>query len=461
MTDSADIIPRETHSDWMRLQTLILLRWGAITGQMVAITVAWQFYGIQFNLGACFLVVGAAIIANLVSIFVYPESKRLTQTEATMTLLFDTAQLALLLALTGGLHNPFALLILAPATIGATALQTRATVFLAAATIAMVTLTGYANLPLRMADGSQIRVPPLVEFGHWLAIVIGVVFFGIYARRVSSEIHSMGEALLATQMALAREQKLTDLGGVVAAAAHELGTPLATIKLVSAELIDELADRPDLREDAELIRSQADRCRDILRSMGRSGKSDRQMHSAPILQVLRDAAEPHAARGKVLHFDAAPGPGGADRQPMILRQSEVMHGLRNLIQNAVDFAVANVWVDVEWTPARIVIRIVDDGPGFPPHLIGRLGDPFMRRRRDDDDRGRRPEYEGMGLGLFIAKTLLERTGAELSFANAADPFLSAEERPQRCGAIVEVIWPRERIAAPDGGPLGDNLRIEH
>jgi len=460
MTDPSDTIPRETHSDWMRLQTLILLRWGAITGQLVAITVASRIYGIQFSLGACFLVVGAAIIANLVSIFVYPANKRLTQTEAVMTLLFDTAQLALLLALTGGLHNPFALLILAPATIGATALQTRATVFLAAATIAMVTLFGYANLPLRMADGSEIRVPPLVEFGHWLAIVIGVLFFGIYARRVSSEIHTMGDALLATQMALAREQKLTDLGGVVAAAAHELGTPLATIKLVSAELIDELEDRPDLREDAELIRGQADRCRDILRSMGRSGKSDRLMHSAPILQVLRDAAEPHAARGKALHFDAAPGPGGDDRQPAILRQSEVMHGLRNLVQNAVDFASANVWIDVEWTPSRIAIRIVDDGPGYPPQLFGRLGDPFTRRRRSDEDRARRPEYEGMGLGLFIAKTLLERTGAQLTFANAADPFLTADERPQRCGAIVEVTWPRDRIAASESGPLGDNLPIE-
>lgn len=460
MPDTLDAIPRETHSDWMRLQTLILLRWGAITGQLVAITVAWRFYGIQFNLGACFLVVGAAIIANLVSIFVYPANKRLTQVEAVMTLLFDTAQLALLLALTGGLHNPFALLILAPATIGASALQTRATVFLAAATIAMVTLFGYANLPLRMPDGTEIRVPPLVEFGHWLAIVIGVVFFGIYARRVSSEIHTMGDALLATQMALAREQKLTDLGGVVAAAAHELGTPLATIKLVSAELIDELADRPDLREDAELIRSQADRCRDILRSMGRSGKSDRLMHSAPILQVLRDAAEPHAGRGKALHFDAAPGPGGDDRQPLILRQSEVMHGLRNLVQNAVDFARANVWIDVEWTPSQIAIRIVDDGPGYPPQLFGRLGDPFTRRRSSDADRAQRPEYEGMGLGLFIAKTLLERTGAELTFANAADPFLAADERPQRCGAIVEVTWPRERIAAPEAGPLGENARIE-
>ncbi|WP_126975201.1 sensor histidine kinase RegB [Frigidibacter oleivorans] len=456
---------RETHGDWIRLQTLILLRWGAIGGQLAAITVAWRIYKVDLNLGACFLAVGAAIIANLVSVFVFPLNKRLTETQAMLTLLFDVAQLAVLLALTGGLHNPFALLILAPATIGATALRTQSTVMLVAATVAMITAIGWVNLPLRLIDGTPIRVPALFEFGHWLAIVIGVVFLAVYARRVSSEVHSMSEALLAAQLALAREQKLTDLGGVVAAAAHELGTPLATIKLASSELVDELEDRPDLREDALLIRAQADRCRDILRSMGRAGKSDLQVTSAPFLQVVQEAAEPHADRGKTLHIAAGPLPGGDPAHPAVLRLPELIHGIRNLVQNAVDFAAQDVWIDIDWTPAWLRLRIADDGPGFPPHLLGRIGDPFMRRRRtgpqpEPEPGGdpARPGYEGMGLGLFIAKTLLERTGAELSFANGSDPFLSAEERPERCGAIVEVRLPRDRLT-PRGGPLGDNPRL--
>lgn len=446
---------RESHSDWVRLRTLILIRWIAIFGQIVAIAVAQRVYRVDLDLGLCFAAVGAAVIANLVAVFVFPETKRLSEVGATLTLLFDTAQIAALLYLTGGLNNPFALLILAPTTIAATALQTRATVFLGLMTIALVSLVARVHRPLAMQDGGMITVPGIFEFGFWLAIVIGVVFQGLYARRVASEIHSMGEALLATQMALAREQKLTDLGGVVAAAAHELGTPLATIKLASAELADELADHPDLRADAELIRDQADRCRDILRSMGRAGKDDLHLHRAPLAAVVREAAEPHAGRGKALHIGAGAGTGP---QPVIRRQPEVIHGLRNLIQNAVDFARGNVWVDLGWTDDRVRLRIVDDGEGFPPHLIGRIGDPFMRRRKTEAERAKRPEYEGMGLGLFIAKTLLERTGAELSFANARDPFLTAEEQPERSGAIVEVVWPRARIEAP-GEALGLNRPI--
>ncbi|HEX9857926.1 MAG TPA: histidine kinase dimerization/phospho-acceptor domain-containing protein, partial [Paracoccaceae bacterium] len=269
--------PQETRSDWVRLHTLILLRWTAITGQIAAITVAVRYYEMQLPLGWCFLAIGASIIANLVAAFVFPENKRLSEIQALLTLLFDLTQLSVLIFLTGGLTNPFALLILAPVTISASALELRTTVILGAAAISMVTLNALFYLPLRFADGAVLAVPGLFAFGFWLSIVIGIVFLGAFSHRVAAEIRSMSNALLATQMALAREQKLTDLGGVVAAAAHELGTPLATMKLVSTELMAELADKPDLYDDARLIRDQADRCRDILRSMGRAGKDDKHM----------------------------------------------------------------------------------------------------------------------------------------------------------------------------------------
>ncbi|MEL7117086.1 MAG: histidine kinase dimerization/phospho-acceptor domain-containing protein, partial [Pseudomonadota bacterium] len=251
----------ETRSNWVRLRTFILLRWTAIFGQLVAITVAQRYLGFTIELGLCYLAIGAAIIANLVSIFVYPENKRLTEGEALLFLLFDVTQLSFLLFLTGGLHNPFALLVLAPVTISATALHLRSILILGGVAIVLMTSLLFFHIPLRTANGDIIRMPDIILFGHWVAICIGIVFEAIYARRVTSEIHSMSQALLATQMALAREQKLTDLGGVVAAAAHEMGTPLATIKLVSSELMEELDDQPELREDAELIRAQADQCR--------------------------------------------------------------------------------------------------------------------------------------------------------------------------------------------------------
>jgi two-component system sensor histidine kinase RegB len=460
---SHSLVTADARSEWVRLRTLIMLRWLAIAGQTAAILFSHFQLGLRIELGLCFLAVGAAVISNLIAMFVYPANKRLSEREAMLTLLFDLSQLAFLLYLTGGLNNPFALLILAPVTIAATALSLWSTVFLALTAILLISVVTVWHVPLRTDQGFILRMPQLFVYGFWIAIVIGVLFLGAYARRVTMEMHTMSQALLATQMALSREQKLTDLGGVVAAAAHELGTPLATIKLVSAELADDLADRPGLREDVELIREQADRCRDILRGMGRTGKDDLHLRKAPLGAVVREAAEPHMDRGKEIHFDISPERGADGRQPTVFRRPEVIHGIRNLVQNAVDFAEANVWVDVHWSGDEISVRVTDDGRGYPVDLIGRIGDPFLRRRRGAEDRIRRPEYEGMGLGLFIAKTLLERSGAEVIFANGSDPFLDPSERPPRSGAIVAVTWPRARIALPDEAakaPLGQNRPIE-
>jgi two-component system sensor histidine kinase RegB len=449
---------RPERSDWLRMRTLILLRWLAIMGQLAALMVADRYFGMLLPLGLCYLAIGSAVIANLVSIFVFPENKRLTEAEAILTLVFDLSQLSFLLFLTGGLTNPFALLILAPVTVSASALELRAIFALGTLAAVFVTLIGMINVPLRFDDGSLFQIPGLFEFGFWLSIVIGIAFLGIYSRRIATEMHSMSDALLATQMALAREQKLTDLGGVVAAAAHELGTPLATIKLVSTEMIDELGGNPDMQDDARLIRDQADRCRDILRSMGKAGKDDLHMRQAPLSTVLHEAAEPHLARGKEVIFSFSAGAGSDAPEPLLLRRPELIHGLRNLVQNAVDFAHARVWVDGQWTEDRLTIRIIDDGDGFPSQVIGRIGDPFVRSRPAGGATAR-PGYEGMGLGLFIAKTLLERTGAELSFANAGDPFLTAAERPERSGAIVEAIWPAQALVVPSGMALGENRNI--
>jgi two-component system, sensor histidine kinase RegB len=463
MRDPTLALFKSRRSNWVRLRTLIVLRWIAIAGQLGAITVAQRLFDLDLELGLCFLAIGAAITANLIAVFVYPENKRLTESEVAVMLLFDISQLSFLLYLTGGLHNPFALLILVPVTISATALRPGTTALLGGVAIFFITVVTQYYVPLRTDLGFIMRMPSDFVFGFWVAIVIGVVFLSAFTQRVTAEIYAMSDALVATQMALAREQKLTDLGGVVAAAAHELGTPLATIKLVSSELAEELEDQPELLEDVNLIRSQADRCRDILRSMGRAGKDDLHLRNAPLATVVREAAEPHAHRGKEIHYDIAPGPGGDARQPVIRRRPEIIHGLRNLIQNAIDFAEANVWIDIAWTPDTVTVRIIDDGPGFPQQVLARIGDPFVRQRRGEDDTPQRPEYEGMGLGLFIAKTLLERSGAELTFANGRDPYAGDVRDGDRDGAIVETVWPRADIVAEGaeaGRPLGDNIRIE-
>lgn len=445
-------------SNWVRLQTLVLLRWLAIAGQLTAIVVADAYFGIRLALAPCLIAIGFSVLVNLLSSSFYPRNRRLSELEALVLLAFDSCQLASLLYLTGGLNNPFALLILAPATIAATALAGRATATIGTLTVVLVSLLAFRYVPLRLIDGTEVGVPPLFGFGFWLAIVIGVVFLALYARRVSSELYAMSDALLATQMALAREQKLTDLSGVVAAAAHELGTPLATIKLTSTELADELRDHPALRADAELIRDQTDRCRDILRSMGRAGNDDLHMRAAPFSLVVQEAAEPHRNRHATVNFTAQEEQ--PSRQPLLYRRPEIIYGLRNLVQNAVDFSTTNVWIDLSWSKDEITMQIVDDGPGFPASVLGRIGDPYMRQRpQRAEPAGVRGHYEGMGLGLFIAKTLLERTGAKLKFENAIKPYVAKDGKAHAGGALVKVSWPRGVIEAAAEDTRGTNAAL--
>ena len=449
--------------NWIRLRTLVVLRWTAIAGQLGAVLVAYQLFRLDINLGLCFMVIGASVIANLIAIFVFPESKRLTEREILMMLLFDIGQLSALLYLTGGLNNPFAMLILVPVTISATALRTRHAVLMGLVAIILVSFIVRFYVPLRNMEGAIVGLPEIFTFGFWVAIVIGVIFLGAYTHRVTGEVSSMSEALLAVQMVLAREQKITDLAGVVAAMAHELGTPLATIKLASSELMSDLKDRPELCDDAALIHDQADRCRDILHSMGRAGKDDLHMRQAPLCAVLQEAAEPHSDRGINLRFSPDPETCGLNPKPIIFRRPEIIHGLRSLIQNAVDFAESTVWIDSTNSRKKVTIRIIDDGPGYPPHLIGRIGEPFLNSPAQHAQRNGRREYEGMGLGLFIAKTLLERTGAELFFANAGDSHPLQSAPGERCGAIVEVVWPSSAVCVPawkTSAGLGLNQPVE-
>jgi two-component system sensor histidine kinase RegB len=451
---------REHRSNWVRLRTLIVLRWIAIFGQLAALTIAQRLFDLDLNIGLCFMAIGASIVANLVAEFVYPENKRLSETEVAGMLTFDILQLSGLLALTGGLNNPFAVLILAPVAISAMALKPITTAWISGLSVLLAVILTFNFVPLTTETNEVLAIPDMFLFGFLISITIGVVFLAVYAGRVTAEVHAMSDALTATQMALAREQKLTDLGGVVAAAAHELGTPLATIKLASGELIEELSDQPELREDAALIRDQADRCRDILRSMGQAGKEDLHMKQAPIGAVVREAAEPHANRGKQLHYDIGGGAGALSEQPIIMRRPEIIHGLRNLVQNAVDFACEHVWIDILWDESHVKVRIIDDGSGFSSNVMNRLGDPFVGRKARA---GNRPGYEGMGLGLFIAKTLLERSGADVSFANGRTPFEPKPEPGERAGAVVEARWRREGLGETNQAgraALGANVPIE-
>ncbi|MEM7240587.1 MAG: ActS/PrrB/RegB family redox-sensitive histidine kinase [Pseudomonadota bacterium] len=445
----------QIRGEWVRPQTLILLRWLAILGQSTAVFVAVQFLDLQLQLWLCICAISASAIFNLYLSYMVRGVQRLSANEALLGLGFDLCQLLVMLYLTGGLNNPFAFLLLAPITISATTLRLNATLFLEFVAILGITILVYIHRPLIFSDGTTLALPQLLVWGMWTALLIGFLFVALYARRVTVEIYSMSEALAATQMALDREHKLTLLGGVVSAAAHEMGTPLATIKMVATELEEELSHSPDLRSDATLVKEQADRLSQILKDMGRSGKQDLHIQFAPFSSVVDEAAEPHANRGKTITINANAKAGHSEKMPDFPRSPEIVHGLRNLIQNAVDFAATQVWIDLSWDAESIQFHITDDGPGFPYELIGRIGDPLIRRYKSTPE-ATRPEYEGMGLGLFIARSLLERSGARLNFYNATGQF----KLGAALGAAVEVRWSSSAILKPDSiGTENPNTRV--
>lgn len=456
--------------DWVRLRTLVVLRWIAIAGQSAAVLIAASWFGFELPLSLCALLISASVSFNIAAQMVHPAEKRLSEAGTLASLFFDLAQLVGMLVLTGGLDNPFVVLILAPVTVAATALRLRSTLWLGGAALAAIPLMAFVHEPLVMAGGRALDVPGLYRLGIAAALAIGLVFMGLYAGRVAAEGYAMSEALAATQLALAREQRLAAIGGMAAAAAHELGTPLATIKLVAGELADELAGHPELAEDAALIRREAERCGAIMADLSQGGRDDAQVKLAPVSAVIAEAARPHATRGKrvIVRIDGAPAEEAGADQPMIARSPELIHGLRNAIQNAVDFAASTVWVDADLSDATLRVAVGDDGPGFSPDILPRLGEPYVSTRARGERRAADGEYEGMGLGLFIARTLLERTGARVSFANGSDarrgaPAGAAAEQARPPGAVIEIVWPSQVLVAAPGQArraLGPNRRFD-
>jgi two-component system, sensor histidine kinase RegB len=470
MLEQRSFLDMRARGDWVRLRTLVGLRWIAIAGQTGAVLIATQWFGFELPLAICALCISASVSFNVAAQMVHPAETRLSERGTRASLFFDLAQLVSMLMLTGGLNNPFAMLILAPVTVAATALRLRSALWLGASALLAITLMSYVHVPLVTDDGDALEVPAVYRHGIAAALAIGLVFLGIYARRVSVESHAMSEALAATQLALAREQRLAAIGGMAAAAAHELGTPLATIKLVAGELARELAGNSELADDVALIRSEAERCGAIMRDLSQGGRDDAHVKLAPVSAVIAEAARPHANRGKALivRVDGVPAERADTTQPTIARSPELIHGLRNAIQNAVDFAASTVWIDAEVNDDTLRIAVGDDGPGFSPDILPRLGEPYVSTRARGDRRVSAQHYEGMGLGLFIARTLLERTGARIAFANGSDrrarPAVNMPlETLHPPGAIIEMVWPIDALVAPPGAtrrPLGPNRRFD-
>jgi two-component system sensor histidine kinase RegB len=421
----------------VRLRTLTTLRWLAVGGQTLAIVAVHFGFGFATPLGLCIIAIAASAWLNLFTMLRFSPQRVLTEREAGTYIAFDIVQLSALLAFTGGLLNPFSALIIAPVTIAASFLSLRYTILIAALALSGVGLLGLYHMPLPWRPGETLELAPIYKFGVWAALSFSVIFFAAYAHRIAAESAQMRSALAATQLVLEREQRLSALGGLAAAAAHELGTPLATIQLTAREMQEELKDDEIMAEDAALLVDQAKRCREILGRLSQRGETGDAIHDrVAVSNLLKESAGPFLERtsGPYIRIETESGDGLAE--PMLRRRPEIVYGLRNFIGNAVGFARSTVRVSGVWSEGRLAVSIEDDGPGFSPEILSRLGEPYVSSRAGA--RGRSARTGGMGLGFFIAKSLLEGSGAEVSWSNR-----------ESGGARVAAAWPLpEVVAAP-------------
>lgn len=411
----------------LRLMTLTRLRWLAIVGQSLAVITVAYILAYPMPVALCFVLIALSAWLNLFVSFRYPASTRLEPRAGLAMLLFDVFQLFGLLYLTGGISNPFAMLLIVPAVVSASSLPWRFTLFLSAIVVIGVSVLGIFHMPLPWIAGASLVIPPVLKGGFYTAILASLAFTVVYARRVAEEARQLADALAATELVLQREQHLSALDGLAAAAAHELGTPLATIALVARELQLALTKSKAHKDDVELIVSQAKRCRDILQRLtSLSAEGEEHLARLPITSLVEEIVAPHRNFG--IHIDTVSG-ACIGAEPIGKRNPGIIHGLGNLVENAVDFAKASVTVEWRWDTKTVGVNIVDDGPGFTADTLDHIGEPYRSSRSSDN----RDSGGGLGLGLFIAKTLLERSGASLNFSNRTG---------SNTGAIISISWPR-------------------
>ena len=421
---------------YVRLDTILRLRWLAVLGQLAAIFVVVQ--GLEFDVPVipCITIVGLSALLNLVLQIAFNPMQRLEPAYAAALLALNIVELAALLFFTGGLQNPFSFMFLAPVLISATVLPVRLTIALGFLAVACASALFFLHLPLPWDNEEPLILPPVYLFGVWLSIVLAIGVTSLYAFQVTEEARKLSDALAATELVLTREQHLTQLDGLAAAAAHELGTPLSTIFLISRELEQALPADGPITGDIKTLREQAQRCRDILAKITQLSATGAPFDRMPLSTLIEETVAPHREFGVAIKVRIAVA---GTSEPAGTRNPAILYGVGNILENAVDFARTTVEVNAWWNNETVEIIISDDGPGFAPDILKRIGEPYLSRRRSADET--HGEHRGLGLGVFIARTLLERTGAKVCFTNRTFPDH---------GAVVQIAWPRRRF---EGGEI--------
>tara|TARA_A100000164_G_scaffold19141_1_gene15531 strand:+ start:198 stop:1427 length:1230 start_codon:yes stop_codon:yes gene_type:complete len=397
------------------LGNLIKIRWIAIFGQILAIFFVTYVIKIQIPLYETLSIILLSVIINFYSYFEERKNKTISNIKAFLFLLFDTLQLGFLLFLTGGIINPFSILILAPVITSASYLPALMTVILSTISIIIIFLLNFYFIPLDL--GQQFYLPDIYSFGLVSSLIITVIFTAIYAYLFASSSRKISNALSVSKLQILNQKKITEVGSLSAATAHELGTPLNTIFLILNDLLKEkkLIDDKNIVKDIILLKSQAERCKEILKKLSTNPLKlkDKFLEKVKITDLIKINFEKFNKNKKIIfnkNIDT--------EEPEIIFKDEIMYALGNIIQNAIFYSKEYVSADLKYNNKNVKITITDDGNGFSKDIIDKLGEPYVSKNN-----------LGMGLGIFISKNLIENMGGNLSFYNSKDDH-----------AVVEIIF---------------------
>ncbi len=431
---------------------LINLRWLGIIGQSLTILITYFALGFDLPIILCLVTIAASLCLNLFISIAQNFQKELSEKSNAIQLGFDILQLSILLFLTGGLQNPFAMLLVVPITTAVAVLPTRYGLSLLGLSLGVITTMAYWHYPVPWYAGETLILPRLYSIGVWGALFISVAFAACYAVQVIHENARVNLALVETQKILAQEAQVNALGSLAAAAAHELGTPLSTIQLTAREMVDELQDAP-LKADAELILEEAFHCRDILSQIAKQA-SRTEESATPFVDettmplLLEEVVAPYL-RGTTISIETSFGGAHASDLPSIAlpRKLEIIYALRNFVHNAIKHARSKVTISAILEDDYVEITISDDGGGFAPDILKRLGAPYLGTHPLPLKAAQKEDKAGLGLGFFIAKRLVFSTGGTLHFGNAAALPQEAGSPKQNRGAWVKIRWSLAKLVS--------------
>ena len=396
------------------LGNLIKIRWIAIFGQITALLFANYILEINILLFYTLLIVLISVALNIISYFIEKKNKSISNVNAFLFLLFDTSQLGILLYFTGGIINPFSILILAPVITSASYLPAILTVLLSVFSILIIILINFFYIPLNFNE--NFIVPEIYNFGLIAALIITIIFIAIYAYLFASSSRKISNALSASKLKILNQKKISEVGSLSAAAVHELSTPLNTIFLILNDLLKEkkLEEEKHILKDINLLKSEAERCRKILLRLSKNPLKlkDKFLNKVKVTDLIKINFEKFNNNKKLEIIKIF-----TNDEPEIIFKDELMYALGNIIQNAITYCKSIVVTEVNYNNSNLSIKIYDDGKGFPKDIVDKLGEPYISKNNT-----------GMGLGIFISKNLIENMGGKIRLYN------SSEKK-----AVVEII----------------------